>query len=40
MKLTQKVDYEILKSFQEYMKTLEDIRYRTLVEMREIEDEM
>lgn len=40
MKLSQKVDYEIMKSFQDYIKTLENIRYRTLVEMQEIEDEM
>ena len=40
MEISKKVDFEIMKAFQDYMEKLEDIKFNMLVEMREDQAEM
>jgi len=40
MEISKKVDFEIMKAFQDYMEKLEKIKFDMLVEMREDQAEM
>ena len=40
MEISKKVDFEIMRAFQDYMEKLESIRYSQLVELREDQAEM